>query len=83
MSDAHAGFYEESGKLLLVVCTLKSSNNVGAKWLGEITAKMEALVKAGDIDAARTHLDDLQDVFTETHGQIKKYVQNEVHEVAF
>ena len=70
MSDAHAGFYEESDKLLLAVCTLKSSsNNVGAKRLGEI--------------AARTHLGDLQDVFTETHGQIKKYVQNEVCEVAF
>ena len=84
MSYVHAGFYEESDKLLFAVCTLKScNNNVGAKHLGEIAVKMEALVKAGNIDAARIHLDDLQDVFSETHGQIKKYVQNEVREVAF
>lgn len=83
MSDVHDGFSEESDKLIRAVHTLKSSsNNVGAKRLGEIAAKMEALVKAEDIDVAKTHLDELQEVFTETHSLIKKQAQDEVNDVA-
>ncbi len=83
MSDIHAGFSEEPDKLLRAVHTLKSSSSdVGAKCLGEISAKMEALIKTEDIDSAKTHLDDLQEVFTETHGLINKYVQSDMQEAA-
>jgi PAS domain S-box-containing protein len=83
MSDIHAGFSEEPDKLLRALHTLKSSSrNVGAMRLGDIAANMEALVKAEDVGSAKVHLDDLQEVFTETHALINKYTQDDVHKVA-
>jgi PAS domain S-box-containing protein len=79
MSDIHAGFSEEPDELLRAVHTLKSSSlNVGAMCLGDIAANMEALVKSGDIDAAKMYLDDLQDSFTETHSMMNQYAQSNV-----
>lgn len=80
MSDIHVGFSEEPGELLRAIHTLKGSSlNVGAMRLAEIAANMEALVKSGDIDAAKVYLDDLQDSFTETHSMMNQYVQSNVN----
>ncbi len=80
MSDIHAGFSEEPDELLRAVHTLKSSSlNVGAMRMGDIAANMEALVKSGDIDAAKMYLDDLQDSFTETHSMLNQYTQSNVN----
>jgi HPt (histidine-containing phosphotransfer) domain-containing protein len=79
MSDIHAGFSSESELLLHAVQTLKSSSiNVGAMRLAEINEKIEAFVKAGEIDSARTYLDELQEIYTHTHGRIKKYTQGDL-----
>lgn len=83
MSDIHNGFNEESDSLLRAVHTLKSSsNNVGGTVLGEVAARMEALVKDNDIETAKTHLNELQDVFTKTHSHIKKYMEDVINDVA-
>ncbi len=80
MSDIHAGFSQEPDELLRAVHTLKSSSlNVGAIRLGDIAANMEALVKSGDIDAAKMYLDQLQDSFTETHSMLNQYTQSNVN----
>ncbi len=80
MSDIHAGFSQESDELLRAVHTLKSSSlNVGAMCLGDIAANMEALIKSGDIDAAKMYLDDLQDSFTETHSMINQYTLSHIN----
>ncbi len=83
MSDIHAGFSQEPDELLRAVHTLKSSSlNVGAIRLGDITANMEALLKSGDINAAKMYLDDLQDSFTETHSMLSQYAQSNVSATA-
>ena len=83
MSDIHAYFEEESEDLIRAVHTLKSSSkNVGAVLLGDIAARMEALLNDNNVVSARTYLDELQDVFTKSHALIKKYAQSEMHEEA-
>lgn len=80
MSDIHAGFSQAPDELLRAVHTLKSSSlNVGAMRLGDTAANMEALVKSGDIDAAKMYLDDLQGSFTETHRMMNQYTQSNVN----
>ena len=80
MSDIHAGFSEEPDELMRAVHTLKSSSlNVGAMRLGDIAANMEALVKSGDIEAAKMYLDELQDSFTETHSLMNQYTLSNVN----
>ena len=83
MSDIHAGFSEEPDVLLRAVHTLKSSSlNVGAMRLADIAANMEALVKSGDISAAKMYLNDLQDSFTETHSILNQYTQDNLNAAA-
>jgi len=83
MSDIHTAFDEESDNLIRAVHTLKSSSkNVGAVQLGDIAAKMEALLNDNNVVSARTYLDELQDVFTQSHALIKKYAQPEMQEAA-
>ena len=83
MTDIHAGFKEGSDSLLRLVHTLKSSsNNVGAKKLGEIAEKMETLIKGDDIDSAKTHLDELQEMFTQSHAELNRYIKKDVKEAA-
>lgn len=83
MADIHAGFSEEPDELMRAVHTLKSSSlNVGAMRLADIAANMEALVKSGDIDAAKMYLDELQDSFTETHSIINQYTLKNVSAAA-
>ena len=58
MSDVHDGFAGNNQDLLRSVHTLKSSSkNVGAMHVGEIAGTMEALVKDGNVDSAKEHLD--------------------------
>ena len=83
MTDVHSGFLEDSENLLRAVHTLKScSNNVGARRLGTIAEKMEALLKDNNVESARSYLDELQDVFVQSHALIKKYAQSDMQEVA-
>jgi PAS domain S-box-containing protein len=83
MSDIHAGFSEEPDKLSRSVHTIKSSSrNVGAMRLGQVAEKMEALIKAENIDAAKEYLDEFQEIYIETHSQIKKYIESSIHDLA-
>ncbi len=75
MTDIHDGFMEESEALLDAVNMLKSSSSsVGVKRLSEIAAEMEALIKERDVDTARSLLNELQDVFTQSHAELKKHM---------
>lgn len=83
MSDVHSGFNEQAELLLRSVHTLKSSsNNVGAEKIAIIAKEMEFLVKENNIEDARTHLSALQDAFTETHAEVKKYMESVINDVA-
>ena len=83
MSEIHTGFEEESENLIRVVHTLKScSKNVGAMRLGGIAEKMEACLVRKDVATAKTNLEELQDVFTQSHVLIKQCMQNDMHNVA-
>ena len=84
MTDIHTGFDEESDSLLRAVHTLKSSSyNVGAKRLGFIAEKMEALIKIKDIESARSCLDELQETYAQSHTLIKKHTQKDVQAATF
>jgi HPt (histidine-containing phosphotransfer) domain-containing protein len=84
MSEIHAAFVEESDNLIRVVHTLKScSKNVGAMRLGGIAGEIEKYLVNKDVATAKTNLDELQDVFTESHVLIKKYMQDHMHEIAY
>lgn len=73
MSDIHTAFNEESDNLTRFVHTLKScSKNVGAMRMGSVAEKMEEYLVSEDVASAKVNLDELQDVFTESHGLIKK-----------
>ena len=79
MADVHAGFSDETDTLVRAIHTLKSSSrNVGAMQLGEVSEKIEALAKTGDIDAAKLLLDELQQIFIDTHALIKKYIEGDM-----
>jgi PAS domain S-box-containing protein len=83
MADVHAGFSEETDKLVRAIHTLKSSSrNVGAMHLGEMSEKIEALAKTGDIDSAKLLLDELQQIFIDTHALIKKYIEGGMQRIA-
>ena len=83
MSDIHAAFDEESGDLTRSVHTLKScSKNVGAVRLGNIAETMKEYLVNADIAAAKSMLEELQDVFAQSHTQIKKYMQDYMDKVA-
>jgi HPt (histidine-containing phosphotransfer) domain-containing protein len=83
MSDIHAGFEEELDSLTRTVHTLKScSKNVGAMRLGGIAEKMEACLINEDVTSAKADLDELQDVFMQSHVEIKQFMQSKMNEVA-
>lgn len=83
MSEIHAGFNEESDDLTRVVHTFKScSKNVGALRLGDMAEKMEAYLIKEDVASAKIDLDELQDVFMQSHVLVKKIMQDNMHEVA-
>lgn len=83
MSDIHVGFSEGPDKLLHAVQALRSSShNVGAVCLGEMVAKMEKHLLKEELESAKEMLDELQDVFTETHGLIKNHAQSEMQKAA-
>lgn len=81
MTEIHTGFDDETDSLLLGVQALKSSSyNVGAKRLGFIAEKMEVLIKTKEIESARSYLDELQEVYAQSHSLIKKLLQKNVQE---
>ncbi|GEM_PF-2298770 len=83
MLEIHTAFDEQSDNLIRVVHTLKScSKNVGAMRLGGVAEEMEAYLVNNDIATAKTNLDELQDVFTESHVLIKKHMQDHMRDVA-
>lgn len=82
MSEIHAAFNEESDNLTRSVHTLKScSRNVGAMYMGNIAEKMEELLIKEEVDSAKSNLDELQEVFTQSHALIKKHMEEHTHEV--
>ncbi len=83
VSDIHVAFKEETENIEMAVSTLIACcNNVGATRLGAIAETMQEYLSKKDIDAAREHLGELQDVFTQSHSQIKKYMQDNMVKVA-
>ncbi len=83
MSEIHTAFEEESDNMTRAVHTLKfCSRNVGAMHLGMISEKMEENLINKDIASAKSKLDELQDVFAQSHVLIKKCMQDNMDEVA-
>jgi len=83
MSEIHTGFEETSDSLIRAVHTLKScSRNVGAMQLGMVAEKMEELLINKDSDSAKNLLEDLQNLFTQSHAEVKKCIQDNIDEVA-
>jgi PAS domain S-box-containing protein len=83
MSEIYTAFEEESDNLTRAVHTLKSSsNNVGAIQLGSLSALMEEHLVNKDAETAKALLDELQDVFSKSHAEIKDYAKESRNEVA-
>jgi histidine phosphotransfer protein HptB len=83
MSEIHTAFEEDSENLKRAIHTFKScSRNVGAVRLGDITEVMKGHIDNDDIASAKNMLDELQDVFTQSHAQIKKCMQDHMDRVA-
>lgn len=83
MSEIHAAFNEESENRISAVEALKScSNNVAATHLGMVARNIEENLVNGEIESARNKLDELQEVFTRSHAEIKKCMQHNLNEVA-
>jgi HPt (histidine-containing phosphotransfer) domain-containing protein len=83
MSEIHTAFEEESENLTRAAHTLKScSKNVGAMRLGSIAETIEKYLIDNDFASAKNKLDELQDVFTQSHTQVKKCMQDDLNEVA-
>ncbi len=83
MSEIHAAFEEETDNLTRTVHTLKScSKNVGAMRLGDLAEKMEAFLVNKDVESAKASLDELQELFTQSHLLMKKFMQDNLHKVA-
>lgn len=83
MAEIHTGFEENSDNLSRAVHTLKScSRNVGAMHLGAIAEIMEKSLIDKDVELAKSKLEELQDLFTESHAEIKKCMQDNMDQVA-
>ncbi|MBL1142516.1 MAG: Hpt domain-containing protein [Proteobacteria bacterium] len=83
MSEIHLAFEEESDNLLDVILSFKScGNNVGAICLGNIAEDIQQCLVKNDLDSARNRLGELQDIFTQSHVLIKKYLQDNMDKVA-
>lgn len=83
MSEIHLAFEEESENLTDVVQMFRScSNNVGAMRLEEIAEDMQQCLESDDVSSAKNRLDELQDVFTQSHALIKKCMQDNMDRVA-
>jgi len=83
MSEIHTAFAEETDNLTRAVHTLKScSRNVGAKHLGNIAEKIEEHLINKDVTSAKSSLEELQDIFTQSHAWIKKHMQEHMHKAA-
>ncbi len=83
MSEIHAAFEEETDNLTRTVHTLKScSKNVGAMRLGGLAEKMEAFLVNKDVESAKASLDELQELFTQSHVLMKKFMLDNLHQVA-
>jgi HPt (histidine-containing phosphotransfer) domain-containing protein len=83
MSEIHLAFEEEPENVARKAHTLKScSNNVGAIRLGEIAEEIRQHLIDGEFTIARDKLDELQDVFAQSHAKIKKYMKDNMDKVA-
>lgn len=83
MSEIHYAFEQTPGDVAEKVHALKScSNNVGAIRLSEIAEQMRQRLIYNEITVAKDKLDELQDVFTQSHSQVKKYMKDCMDKVA-
>lgn len=82
MSEIHYAFEQTSGNAAEKVDALKScSNNVGTIRLSEIAEQIRQYLIDNEITVAKGKLDELQDVFTQSHSQLKKYMKACMDEV--
>lgn len=83
MSDIHQAFEETPENAAGRVHALKScGQNVGAMRLSETAEEIRQLLIDGDMTAAREKLNELQDVFTQSHARIKKCMKDSMDKVA-
>ena len=83
MSEIHQAFEEAPENTARKIHALKScSNNVGALRLSDLAEKIRQHLIDNNTDAAKDMLDELQDVFAQTHAQVKKYMKENMNKVA-
>ena len=83
MSKIHQAFEESPDSVARLAHALKScSNNVGAVHLSKIAEEIRQKLMDDNLSAAEDTLIELEDVFTKTHAQVKKYLQNCIDKVA-
>ena len=83
MSEIHYAFEDAPEDATGKVHALKScGNNVGAIRLSEIAEEIRQHLIDNEITVAKDRLDELQDVFTQSHAQVKKYMKDYMDKVA-
>lgn len=83
MSEIHRAFEEAPEEAAGQVHALKScSNNVGAIALSQLAEEINQHLIINEITVAKDKLYELQDVFTQSRGQIKKYMKDYMDKVA-
>ncbi len=83
MSEIHQVFEQAPKEAAGKVHALKScSNNVGAIYLSEIAEEIRQHLIDNEITVAKDKLDELQDVFTQSYGQVKQYMKDYMDKVA-
>ncbi len=76
MSDIHDAFIHDPESITRPIHTLKSSSHsVGAKQLAAVAQQMETLVKKHEKPAASAMLDQLQEIYTESHNALVQIQQ--------
>lgn len=83
MSEIHQAFDEAPDTAAGKVHSLKScSNNIGAVRLTILAEEIRQRLIDNEVSVAREKLDELQDVFTQSHAQIKKIMKESMDKVA-
>lgn len=83
MSDIHEDIEVAPENAVKKIHTLKScSNNVGAIQLSGVAEEISHYLVDHDIASAKNKLNELQDVFTQSHAQVRKYMKENIDKVA-
>lgn len=83
MSDIHEDIEEAPENVVKKIHTLKScSNNVGAIQLSGVAEEIKHFLIQDDVASAKSKLNELQDVFAQSHAQVRKYMKENIDKVA-